>query len=67
MNASETDRAYTELKHLMLNGFDNVKQQIEDVKEELKQDIAAVKEDVEIIASVNGLVRDPTGKLKART
>ena len=63
MNASETDKAYTELKYLMINGFYNVKQQIE----ELKQDIADVKADVEIIASVNGLVRDPTGKLKART
>ena len=64
MNETKADKAFTELVQLMTVRLDEIKHQIEDVRQELKQDISVVQEDVDTIASVFGFRRDTDGKLK---
>ena len=60
MNASETDKAYTELKRLIIGQHNEVMRELGAIK----SDVSQVKRDVNTIASEISITRDREGQLR---
>jgi len=67
MTESQANKAYTELKSLIIAQHEELKRDLSEIKEDvsqLKEDVSQLKEDVSVIADVLTLERDAKGNLR---
>ena len=67
MNETKADKAFTELKRLIIGGFNEINVKLEVLKSDvsqLKDDVNQLKRDVNTLAENTGHSRDKKGQLR---